>query len=87
MTTLLQKIADDLMRLSPGERLELADTLYGSVEEPLDAGVEAAWEKEIDSRLDDYEAGKTGLLSAEETHGRIRKALDEAHRLFSRGCR
>ena len=87
MTTLLEKIADDLMRLSPAERLELADTLYGSVEQPMDADVEMAWEKEIDRRVDDYEAGKASVVSAEEAHGRIRKALDEARGLSSRGQR
>ena len=87
MTTLLKKIADDLMRLSPGERLELADTLYGSVEEPLDSEIEAAWEKELDCRLDEYEADKATVLSAEEVHVRIQKALDEARGISSRGQR
>ena len=87
MTALLKRIADDLMRLSPAERVELADTLYGSVEDPLDADVERAWQVEIDRRLDDYEAGNASVLTAEETHARVQKALDEARRVPSGGHR
>ena len=80
MTALLKKIADDLMKLSPVERIELADTLYGSVEEPLDDDVDKAWKKEIAHRLDEYEAGRSTVLTAQQTRARIRKAIVEARR-------
>ena len=75
------------MNLSPVERIQLADTLYGSVEKASDRNLDQVWKKEIDRRLDDYDEGKATVLTAQETHSRVRKAIVEARRLSAPGRR
>ena len=81
MTSTLQRTADDLLnKLTPGERVELADVLYASLPDEYRERVEATWEREIDRRLDEVESGRAVLHSAEEVHTRVRAAIDEARR-------
>ena len=77
MTVALKKKADALLTtLKPAERIQLADLLYASVPDELDADCE----REIDRRLDEYEAGRAKVLTSEESFARARKALNEARR-------
>jgi putative addiction module component (TIGR02574 family) len=77
MTVALKKKAESLLtELKPRERIELADMLYASVPDEFDE----KWDKEIDRRLDEYEAGRAKLLTSEESFARARKALREARR-------
>ena len=62
-------------------RIELADVLYTSVQSQEE--IDKAWEKEIERRVDDYEAGRTQVLTAEEVHARVEKAILEARRARS----
>lgn len=80
MTAPLKQIADDLMKLSAAERIELAEALYVSVE-GTPAEVERAWEDEINRRIDDYEAGRSKPIPAGEVHAMIQRTLDEIRRV------
>ena len=80
MTATLQKIADDLVKLKPRDRIELAEALIANVPAFADAKTAEAWEKEIDRRLDDYEAGRVEVIPAKESFARARKLLHEARR-------
>ena len=80
MTATLQKIADDLMKLPPTERIELAEALILNTPEFVDGGVEAAWDEELRRRIDDVDAGREKLIPSEESFASARKSLDEARR-------
>ena len=77
MTVALKKQADALLTtLKPDERIELADLLYASVPDELDQECE----REIERRLDQYEAGHAEVLTADESFARAQEALHEARR-------
>jgi len=77
MTVALRKQVGSLLTaLKPDERIQLADMLYASVDDHLDEECE----REIDRRLDEYEAGHAKVLSSEESFASARKALRETRR-------
>lgn len=81
MTAELKKQAEVMVSaLTPAQRIELADALYASVPGDYEAAVEKTWQREIDRRLDQYEAGRAEVLTSDESFARARKALDEARR-------
>jgi putative addiction module component (TIGR02574 family) len=87
MTIALKKKADALLaKLKPDERVELADMLYASLPREYENAVERAWKREIDRRLDEYEAGKVETIPSREVHSGIRRKLNEikARRISSR---
>lgn len=63
----------EALKLSPEERVSLADRLLASV--ALNGEVEDAWGAEIDRRLANVEAGRTEMIPAEEAIQRARRAL------------
>lgn len=81
MTTATKKIADDLIATLPKEeRYELAEALLTGSPDFATPEIEEAWNKEIDQRLDEEEAGHAVVHSEEEVEARVRKAIDEARR-------
>lgn len=66
-------IEAEALKLSPVERVSLADHLLASVGPKGE--VEDAWSAEIDRRLADVEAGRTVLVPVEEAIQRARRAL------------
>ena len=87
MTIALKKKADALVaKLKPDERVELADMLYASLPREYENAVERAWKREIDRRLDEYEAGKVEAIPSREVHAGVRRKLNEikARRISSR---
>ena len=80
MTFALKKQASVLVaKLKPSQRIELADLLYTSVSgsHPGDQDLDAAWEKEIERRLDEYESGEVKTIPAAQVHSQIRRRLNE----------
>lgn len=80
MTVALKKHATTLVaKLKPSQRIELADMLYSSVSgsHPGDHDLDAAWEKEIDRRLDELESGKVKTIPAAKAHAELRRRLNE----------
>jgi putative addiction module component (TIGR02574 family) len=80
VTAALKKITDDLLKLPPEDRVSVAEALIASLPELEDARAEEAWEKELDKRLDAYEAGETETLPSRESHARALSILNEARR-------
>jgi putative addiction module component (TIGR02574 family) len=56
-----EEILKQAMALSAEERAELADQLLGSIE-PEDEGVEAAWDAEIQRRVEELKAGSVSTV-------------------------
>ena len=57
VTPELSEITEKALRLSQGEQLTLARTLLESNEASGDSGVDAAWEQEIERRIQMIDAG------------------------------
>jgi putative addiction module component (TIGR02574 family) len=78
MTVATRKQLETLVaRMKPNERVELADRLYASLPNRYLDSVSRAWEREIDRRLDEYEAGKVKTIPAKKVHAEIRRHLNE----------
>jgi hypothetical protein len=57
VTPELSQITEKALRLPQGEQLKLARTLLESSEASGDSGVDAAWEQEIERRIQLIDAG------------------------------
>jgi hypothetical protein len=84
MIATLQQIAEDLVKLKPGERVERAETWIGRVLDFKVAPTAAAWDRETDRRLDESKAGRAEASSAWESVGPARPVLREACRVSTR---
>ncbi len=73
MSSHLELLEAEAMKLTAEERAQLADRLIASLFE--DAGVEDAWESEVERRIEEIEAGRSKLLPASEAIARARAAL------------
>jgi putative addiction module component (TIGR02574 family) len=73
MSSALEKLAAEAMKLSPQERADLADLLWVSVEPEAD--VEAAWDEEIQRRIGDLEAGRTEAIPAGQVFAEVRARI------------
>ena len=59
--------------LTPDDRSRLVDLLLESLHESPIAEIEAAWEKEIDRRLAEYDRGEVQAIDAEEVFAKARR--------------
>ena len=75
MRAVLKQIHELLPALTEQERAQLAHELIVSLDGPEDEGVEAAWEAEIERRLDEVESGKVKMVSREEFSRHMREVL------------
>jgi putative addiction module component (TIGR02574 family) len=73
MTDQVTELAERGKSLSPEDRTRLVDLLLVSLQEPATAEAEAAWEMEIDRRLDEYERGEVNSIPAEEVFAKARR--------------
>jgi putative addiction module component (TIGR02574 family) len=75
MTTTLQLIEAEALKLSPEERYEFIERLVVSVAPPP---LSAAWQAEIERRISDMDAGRSQPIPAEEVFARIDEKLRRA---------
>ena len=69
-------LRDELLKLPPKERQELADALYESLDdEPVDPAWERAWSEEIAHRVQQVTDGAVSLIDADEMHRELRDEL------------
>jgi len=73
MRTLLEKMEQDIQKLSNQERAYLADRLLSSLEQEAFTDVDKAWVAEAERRYREYREGKRQGIDAKEV-------LDEADR-------
>jgi putative addiction module component (TIGR02574 family) len=76
MPSSLSSIYTEAMKLSARERADLADLLWVSVE--TQAEVDKAWDKEIQRRIADLEAGRTVAIPGEQVFSEL-QAMIAAH--------
>lgn len=71
MTAKAQKLLTEALRLPPNARASIAGSLILSLEAETAADVEAAWDAELDRRLDNFEASKKKALPWETVKAQI----------------
>jgi putative addiction module component (TIGR02574 family) len=80
MTDTATRIKDEALRLSDGDRLELARALWDSIDGPDDEidAEDAAWIAELDRRAADLKAGRAIAEPADKVLAELREeALQE----------
>ena len=73
MSSQLEEVEAEALKLTPEERAHLADRLLASLSE--DAEVEDDWAVEVERRVADIESGRARLVPAAEAIARARAAL------------
>ena len=73
MSPSLQQLAHQAMKLTPEERIELAEKLWLSVD-TLEK-IEAAWNAEIERRVAQLDAGEVGTVFVDEVIAELRAKL------------
>lgn len=72
MTSNSKSVLDAALSLPPDDRAELAEQLMLSLDEKYQAELEAAWNAEIQRRLDDIDQGKVQLIPGDEAMRMLR---------------
>lgn len=72
MTEHAEKVKQEVLQLPEADRAELARFLIESLDDPEDADVEAAWDAELQRRVERIEQGKSRLRPAHEVLAEIR---------------
>lgn len=75
MTKGAKAVLADALRLDSATRAELAAEILASLDGPADPDAEAAWNDEIDRRIEAIEAGTLRLEPWEQVRRRIEKDL------------
>ena len=70
MSTAVQNVLEQAMRLSPTERIELADNLTASLSETFGSEQDHAILELLEQRRADYLAGRGEMHTAEEVSAR-----------------
>ena len=69
----LKELEIQAKSLSPEDRASLAETLLESLQETPVSEIEAAWNKEIESRVAAYDRGELKTISAEDVFAEARR--------------
>ena len=67
----IQRILEEVKRLPPLRRAELAVSILESLEDPSDPDAEKAWDAEADRRLEEMKSGRAREIPWEEARGLI----------------
>ena len=75
MSTLVEELSAKARALSPEDRARLAEDLLASLEQSPESSsaAEAAWEHEIQRRVEEVKAGTAKLVPAEEVYAETRR--------------
>jgi putative addiction module component (TIGR02574 family) len=75
MAILPIEIEQQASLLPPDDRAKLAGFLLESLQEPIFAEVEQAWEQETTRRVSAFEAGETHTISAQDVFSEAKRLL------------
>lgn len=73
MPDLVAELAERGRSLAPEERSRLVELLLESLHEPPLSEIEAAWEREIESRVAAFERGEVETFAAEDVFAEARR--------------
>lgn len=60
-----KKILEEVLALSPKNKVDLVDRLLASLDTP-ENGIDRLWKEEVESRIDAYERGDFRALAVDE---------------------
>ncbi|MBI3128238.1 MAG: addiction module protein [Candidatus Tectomicrobia bacterium] len=69
----LEKLEEEALKLTPGERAALAQRLLASLDE--DTGIEEDWAAEVERRIAEVERGAVPLIPIAEALAQARASL------------
>lgn len=75
MPTLIEELSARAKTLPPEDRARLAEEMLESLEQDPDSEIEVAWDREIERRVAEVEAGTAKLIPAEEVHAEARRLI------------
>jgi putative addiction module component (TIGR02574 family) len=75
MSDLVVELSQKAQTLRPEDRARLAELLLDSIHKASDLTVEAAWEDELQKRMDEVDRGVAKLISADEVFAQVRRAI------------
>jgi putative addiction module component (TIGR02574 family) len=75
MSTNLDQLTADAMKLSLRDRVQLAQRLVSTIDDEVEADTEALWFAETERRLEELRNGKVQGLDSEEAFRTAREAL------------
>ena len=73
MSATVQELKNQLGTLPVAQRAELAHFLIESLDQEPDSDAEAAWEKEVDRRVEEIKSGQVQGIPAEEVFAKLRE--------------
>lgn len=75
MSSNLDEITADAMKLPLKERVQLAQRLVSTIDEEVETDVEALWFAEAERRLEELRSGKVQGIPVEDVFRNAREAL------------
>jgi putative addiction module component (TIGR02574 family) len=75
MSSNLDQLTADVMKLSLRDRVQLAQRLVFTLDAEVEGGTEALWFAEAERRLEELRSGKVQGISAEDSIRNAREAL------------
>ncbi len=71
MSASSEEILQKALALPPQDRAQILERLLASFENPPDPALDELWAREAEDRLDAYDRGELGSVSAEEVLAKI----------------
>ncbi len=71
MSANAEKILREALNLAPQDRAEVLERLLATFQEAPDPELDELWAQEAEGRLEAYDRGELGSVSAEEVFARI----------------
>jgi putative addiction module component (TIGR02574 family) len=75
MSTLVEELSARVKALPAADRARLAEELIESLEAHADPEAEAAWDREIERRVNEIQSGAVSLVSADDVHAEARRLI------------
>jgi len=75
MSSTVNELIEDALHFAEDQRLTLAHRLLESIEPPLSAEIDSAWQTEIRNRIADFRQGKIKSLPADEVFSALDRRL------------
>ena len=75
MSTNLDQLTADAMKLSLRDRVQLAQRLVSTIDDEFEAATEALWFTEAERRLDELRSGRVKGIDSEDAFRTAREAL------------
>jgi len=73
-----EKVLQEALSLPPNDRAEVLERLLETFQEAPDPELDKLWAQEAEDRIDAYDRGELGSVSAEEVFARINRERRKA---------